>query len=325
MTVGLTPYITPTMLKAANFGISWTTFPTTGASDPERTAALLEVCSTVTSEMDTIANLTLRATVDTESEYGPDWIITLLPNGWSRFRLANWPITQIVGAQVSPASTVPPAWLTVPIEAIQTEHAALANPDAIIPNGASPGATAALLAPGYVNWSNGRKGWLVQVTTINGFPVSGITQTAVAGATSIHVDDVTGWWNPTVSLGGRGTIYDPPFREVVEIVGAHSDDGSSELGISGPGVLTLSQGLQFTHAPSAGGAEGPDQRVLLSSMPPALIQAAQYLSIHYGLIRGTTAAVVQTGRSMVSTSGLKGAMDWYEQATRIVERFGRVL
>jgi hypothetical protein len=325
MTIGLTPYITPAMLLNSNFGISWKSFPANGSSDPEQTAALLDVCSVVTSEMDTIANLTLRATVDTETEYGPDWIITMLPNGWSRFRLSNWPITQIVGAQVSPSSAVPPNWTTIPIDAIQTEHAALPNQDSIIPSGASPGATAALLAPGYVDWSNGRKGWLVQVTTINGFPMAGIDQTAAVGSKSIHVDDVTGWWNPTVSLGGRGVIYDPPFREVIEVVGAKQDDGSTVLGISGPGTLTLSQGLQFTHTPLVGSTTSADQRILVSSMPPALVQAGQYLSVHYGLIRGTTAAVVQTGRGQVMTSGLKGAMDWYTQAERIIERFGRVL
>jgi hypothetical protein len=325
MTVGLTPYITPAILMSSSLGISWNTFPSNGTDNASRVATLLDICSIVTSEMDTIANLTLRATVDTETEYGPDWIITILPNGWARFRLSNWPITQIVSAQVSPASSVPPSWVTVPINAIQTEHAALPNQDSIIPSGASPGATAALIGPGYINWSNGRKGWVAQITTINGFPVAGLDQTATQGSTTIHVDDVTGWWNPTVGLGARGVIYDYPYRETVEILGASQDDGSSVLGISGPGTLTLSQGLQFTHTPSIGVTNTPDQRILLSSMPPALIQAANYLAVHYGLIRGTTAAVVQTGRGQVTTSGLKGAMDWYEQASRIIERFGRVL
>jgi hypothetical protein len=331
--VGLTPYITPQMLLNSNFGISWTSFPANGASEPERIAALLDVCWTVTGEMDTIANLTLRATIDTETEFGPDWIITVLPNDWVRFRLSNWPITQFVSSQVSPAWASPPQWTEIPLTAMQTEHAALPVTGSTIPSGSGPGPTAALIAPGYVDWRNGRKGYLVQVTSINGFPTTGIDVAAKKGEKKLHVDDVTGWWNQSAGGGARGTIYDPPFREVVEVIDADEDgdtdsgDESSDddMGISGPGHLYLADGLQFDHTPSVGSTSQSDQRILMTSMPPALIQAGHYLAVHYGLIRGTTAAVVQSGRGMVTTTGFKGAMDWYEQASRIIERYGRVL
>lgn len=315
----LTPYITPTMLLANSYGISWNTFPKPGASEPEQVAAQLDICWTVTSTMDTLANQALRATVDTEAEFGPDFVVTVLRNGWARFRLSHWPISQLVSAQVSPAGSVPPQWLTIPTNALQTEHQGLPPAGTIVPDGAGPGPTAALIAPGYVTWALGRKGYYVQVTSVNGFPTCGIDQPAVAGDTSLHVDDITGWWNGTA--GARGTIYDPPFRETVTVSGVTPDTTGA---LQGPGTLTLANPLKFPHTPVVDQPQQPDEKVLLSSMPQSLIQAGYYLATHYGLIRGSTAGVVQTVRGQGTSASPRSANDWYEQAQRIIERYGRV-
>jgi hypothetical protein len=319
MTIGLTPYLTPQMLLSSNYGISWGTFPRVGATPAEQVSAQLDICHTVTAEMDTLASLTLRATVDPEMEFGPDFIITILPNGWARFRLSNWPILQVVSAQVSPASSTPPTWTSIPSTSLTTEHAGLSLTGSIVPSGAGPGPTAVLIAPNYVDWQNGRKGYLVQVTTINGFPVAGMDATVHAGDHSIHVDDITGWWNGT--SGARGTIYDPPYREPVVVGGATPDTAGA---ISGPGTLTLTSPLQFSHTPSVGGLYQADQRILLSAMPSALLQAGFYLATYYGLIRGATGAVVQAARGQAAPSGVKAAGTWREAAIAILERYARV-
>ena len=318
---GLTPYLTPAMLLSTSYGISWKTFPTQGASAPDQLAAQLDICAAVTSTMDTLANQTLRANLDIEQVFGPDFVITILPNGWVRFRLSHWPILQLVSARWSSAGNAPPTWSNIPVAGMITEHAGLPTYGTTVPAGAGPGPTAALIPPGYIDWSNGRKGYLVQITSVNGFPVAGIDMDAVAGATTIHVDDITGWYNSTLGQGARGTIFDPPWRETVTVAGATPDTAGV---MQGPGTLTLTSGLQFEHSPSIDQTMEANQTILLSAMPQALIQAGFYLATHFGLIRGATAAVQQSSRGQVTTSGMAGAMDWYARAEKIIERYGRV-
>ena len=319
MTEGLTPYISPAMLLSSALGISWKTFPRPGASDPEVIASLLDICWALTSDMDTIANMTLRATQDTETELGPDFIITLKSNGWARFRMTTWPILYLVSGEVSPASSNPPTWNPIPASALIPEHSGLPHTGSLVPS-VSPGPTAAMIAPGYVDFNNGRNGYLVSITTLSGWPVCGIDVAASAGASTIHVDDIAGWYLSGTG-GSRGVIYDPPLREVVTPNGVTPDVTGA---ITGPGTLSLSNPLQFTHTPNVGGIAQADQRILLSAMPPALIQAGYYFGNHYGLMRGATAAVMQSARGGAAPSSLKAANDWYEMGVKQVSRFARV-
>ena len=315
----LSPYVTPAMLLATNYGISWNTFPKQGSSDADQVSAQLEICWAVTSTMDTMANQTLRADLDLEQEFGPDFTIAVQSNGWTRFRLSHWPILQLVGAQYSLAGSNPPSWTTIPPTALVTEHNALPAYGTIVPDAAGPGPTAALIAPGYVGWNNGRKGYYIQVSVISGFPVAGIDTAAAVGATSIHVDDITGWWNGTA--GARGTIYDPPYREAVTCSGVTPDTVGA---IAGPGTLALATPLQFAHNPIIGRANTPNQKVLLSAMPQALLQAGYYLATHYGLMRGATAAVMQSGTGQITMKGMSGAQDWYDRAEKVISHYARV-
>ena len=318
MTIGLTPYITPALLLENNFGIDWASFPKPGASTAAQVSAQLDICTQVTSEMDALS-LTLRANIDTETEQGPDFIITTRANRWARFRLSNWPVIQVLSAQVSPSSATPPNWTSIPLNSLMTDHAGITVGGNIIPSGSAPGPSAVLIGPGYVDWSNGRNGYLVQVSTITGFPTCGIDVTALAGATSIHVDDITGWWDG--ANGAFGTIYDPPYREPAMVAGVTPDTVGT---VSGPGTLTLSQGLQFSHYPQVNVAGQADQRILFTTFPATLLQAGYYLAIYYGLIRGATGAVMQSSRGQTSPSGMKSANDWHDRAVEILSRFARV-
>jgi len=309
------------MLLATGIGIDWSSFPTEGASVPDQVSAQQEICATVTSTLDSMANQTLRATVDVEQEFGPDFIITILPNGWARFRLSHWPILQLVSAQYCVSGgAAPVTWTPIPANALMMEHSGLPVTGTIVPSGPGPNPTAALIGPGYINWYNGRKGWLLQVTSINGFPVAGIDEATIVGATSVHVDDIGGWWNGTA--GARGIIFDPPWRESATCAGSTPDVTGA---INGPGTLTLANPLQFPHRPSVGLDNTPSQKILLSAMPHGIIQAGYYLATHYGLIRGATAAVMQSSRGQVITSGMRGAMDWYGLAEKAMEPYARAV
>ena len=318
MTIGQTTYLTPAMLLSTNYGVDWTTFPKPGSLYPAQVAAQQDMCAQVSSEMDTFST-TLRATVNTEQEQGPDFLITTRANGWARMRLVNWPILQIVSGQVSPSSSVPPTWTAIPSTALVTEHLALHPTGSIVPASSGPGPTAVLIAPGYVDWRNGRNGYVVQVTTISGFPVAGIDVAAHAGDLSVHVDDITGWWNGTA--GARGTIFDPPYREMATVAGVTPDVAGA---ISGPGTLTLATPLQFPHIPITGVGQA-DQRILFSAMPSALINAGLYLATYYGLVRGSTAGVMQSARGQTVPSGVKAAGSWREAALELLKPYARVL
>jgi hypothetical protein len=269
--------------------------------------------------MDTMANSILRASIDMEDEFGPDFTITILPNGWARFRFpAN--ILQIISARYSYAgSSNPPSWTDIPLDALTTEHNIVSPTGTIVP-AAATGPNAILIAPGYVTWAAGRKGYRVQATTLCGYPVAGIDQTALAGATSIHVDDITGWWNGTA--GARGTIFDPPYRESATVSGVTPDVPGAT---SGPGTLSLTAGLRFTHTPIVGNPVVADQKILFSTMPQALMQAGYYLATHFGLIRGATASIMQSARGQVVTTGMEGAQSWYDRAEKVIERYARTL
>jgi hypothetical protein len=305
------------MLLENNNGVDWTTFPKPGATLAAQIAAQESICARVTSEMDALAQ-TLRATVNVEQEQGPDFAVTTRSNGWVRFRSANWPIIQIVGAQCCSSGLVPPTWTSIPVAALMTEHTGLPATGSIVPTGAT-GPTAILIGPGYVDWANGRNGYLIQITTISGFPVAGIDVAANAGDHFIHVDDITGWWNGTA--GARGIIYDSPYREEAVVAGATPDVTGA---ITGPGTLLLTQALSFNHVPIVGPYQ-PAQRVLFSAMPSALITAGLYLATYYGLVRGATGAVMQSSRGVSAPSGKQGANTWRDDAKEILSRWARSL
>lgn len=267
--------------------------------------------------MDSLATMSLRAFVDTESDFGPDLVVQVLQNGWVRYRFPTSPILQIVSAAYAYASDVTATWNEIPADQCTTEHAAIVPTGSIVPS-TPTGPTSILLPPGYIDWRAGRNGYRLRVSAICGFPVAGIDEAAAVGATSIHVDDITGWWNGVA--GARGTIYDAPAREGIAVTGSTPDVTGA---VSGPGTLALATGLQFAHTPVVGQGNVADQNVLLSAMPSALRQAAAYLATHYGLIRGATASVMQTARGQVVTTGMAGAQDWYDRAEKSIARWGR--
>ncbi len=267
--------------------------------------------------MDTVANEVLRAHIDVEDEFGPDYSITIMPNGWARLRFPSMdPILQVVSAQVcSSGAFSNPVWTQIPLDQIETEHNLISPYGTTIPV-AGTGPTSVLIPPGYVSWVNGRKGFHLQVGAILGYPNSGIDQSANAAATTIHVDDITGW------VGARGTIYDPPRRETVLVTAATPDTTGA---ISGPGTLTLSAGLKYAHAVTTGNPDLPDQTILISTMPQALRQAGMYFAVHYGLIRGSSAAIMQAGRGQVVTAGVQTAQDWHALGQAEIKRWAQVL
>lgn len=273
---GLTPYITPQVLLNAPTGISWSTIPSLEASPAAQWGEQYNICARATSMVDAATNNILRSTIDQERMYVPDFRGTV--NRYTqvaRVELSRFPVTQVLGGQVSNAAQFPPQWQPIPATAFMVEKPPIGLYGTSVPSSSAYGGQAVMIAPGYVSWFNGRQGYVLEVTYVNGWPHTSLTAGATAGAMAIQVDDCTGWAPVQAGqAGARGVVFDATNQETVSCTGASAQ--------SGPGILTLSAPLSYTHA----------QGVMISTLPSQIIEAAILYATAEALIRGATATAI---------------------------------
>ena len=257
------------MLISAPTGIAWSTVPFPKASPQQQLAEQTNICNRVTAEIDAYCNQVLRSTIDIEERDGPDYTITVSRRG-ARMALSRWPILSIISAQYCGSAVFPRSWITIPTNMLALEYSTPGVFGSAAPDDAAAGPNAMIIAPGYLDWSNGRNGWRLQVTYVNGWPHCGLTQPSVAGATSLQVDDCTGWANII------GTVYDGDSTESATVLSASAT--------TGPGTLTLSRSLTYAH---------PAGRIF-TALPGNIQQAAIFFAMAQALTRGTTATTVQS-------------------------------
>jgi len=288
----LTPYITPQILLNAPTGISWKTIPAIDATPAEQAAEQMNLCQRATSMVETCTNNILRATVDTESLYGPDFRITVNRDTYvTRAELSRYPVTQVLGGQSSYAGAFPPQWTVIPASQFAIERPVIGIYGSSAPSNSGDGGQSVLIAPGYVDWFYGRRGYLLQVTYINGWPHCSLTAAVTAGSSTIEVDDCTGW--APVTAGGQGAggiILDGDDQEAATVTAATAQ--------SGPGTLTLGAPLSFGH-----GAQ-----VVFTTFPQQVILAAIFFATAQALVRGATATTIQS----ISGTGQATASGHYE-------------
>lgn len=277
-----TAYLTPDLLRRAPTGIDWTTIPNNRSSPIEQQAEQANMCLRATSLINGAANQPLRATQDVEFFNGPDWLVTVQnQTGVGRVMCSRWPILQVISAKVSPAFQFPRQWTTIAASQLDIEKPPLGLFGASQAADAAEGGQAVLLAPGVINWWQGRNGWRIQIVYINGWPHTSITAAADEGATTISVDDCTGWapslYDPEDPGGGAtGIVYDGMQQEVVNCVASSVT--------TGPGTLTLSSPLSWPH----------DAGTLVTTLPTSVINACIDLCSAMALERGATATTVQS-------------------------------
>jgi hypothetical protein len=285
----LTPYITPQILLNAPTGISWKTIPSTGATAAEQAAEQMNLCMRATSMVEAFTNNILRATIDTETLYGPDFRITINRNtGVTRCELSRYPVTQVLSGQFSNAASFPPQWVAIAQDQFAIDRPVIGIYGSSAPSNAGDGGQSVYVAPGNISWANGRLGYQLQMTYVNGWPHCSLTAAVVSGATTIQVDDCTGW--APVTSGGQGAtgvIFDGDDQEVVTVTAATAQ--------SGPGTLTLGTGLSFGH-----GAQ-----VVVSTFPQQVMLAAIFFATAQALVRGATATTIQaiSGTGQATASG----------------------
>lgn len=310
-----TPYITPEVLLNAPTGASWEIVPEPGADSEAQAAELTAICWRATSIVDTYCNQVLRATVDTEPLTGPGARVGLIPGtDITRLVMKRWPVTQILAIATSPARSFPRVWSVVPTGQYDIEHP-LINSLTDTASATTPdGGWSIVVAPGYVppRWQCGRNSTRVQVSYTNGWPHTSLTQPAAAGATVLHVDDVTGF------AGAQAFVYDGAVTEPVAVLSATATTplqlpngvGTAQ---TGPGTITLATGLANPHGTG----------VVVSSLPANVIWAAALAAASQALEAGITGLTVASTPGAESEGG-HGVEDLVTEYEVLLQPFRRI-
>lgn len=300
--LGLTPYISPATLTQASTGVDYSSIPATPNFDPQaNNSELWNICQRATAMADQYCNQVLRATLDTEVMRGPDYRVTVGPQAggayptpyWgnagsnARMIMSRWPVLAVNGIKVSP-NNFPRNWVTVPANNYEPELPPYGIFNSVAPGDDAYGGQAIIMGAGYVGWNYGRNGYVLQVSYTNGWPHTSLTTVAPAGAETISVADTTGWavsnYEDTVT-GATGVFKDGGQQEAGSVVSASTT--------SGPGTLTLSSPLQFTHQ---GG-------VVFSTLPGAIEQACILFGAGQALVRGATTTTIHAIGGHAQSSG----------------------
>ncbi|MBT8160993.1 MULTISPECIES: hypothetical protein [Arthrobacter] len=294
------PYITPAMLIAAPTGISWSTIPTPRASPEQQLAEQLNICMRATAAVDDYVSTPLRATIDTETLFGPgDMRFQIRPNGTCWLVLSRPPVVSVLSGQYSASASFPPAWTPLDASKFKVYKPIMGLYGTSVPGTTDTGGQAVLMAPGVVSGSRGSVE--VQVTYMNGWPHTQLMAAANVGDTTIQIDDVTGW------LGACGTIRDSVGQEAA-VVTAVSPTVTGSL--SGPGTLTLAAPLANAHPVGT----------LFTTIPESVVSAAILYAVSEALVRGAT-AVSAPGGSGSSGGGSKSIDQYTSEAELKIHRF----
>ncbi len=305
-----TPYVTPEMLVAAATGISWSTIGgTTRPTVEQQYAEQLNICRRASSLASGAVNQPLHATIDAETLTGPGDFRFQLENNTGRaiMLLSRSPVTSVLGGQWTPAAAFPPQYTTIAANMFRIKDPVIGIYGTTSPGGSGDGGQQIYMAPGIVTWLFGRMAYDVTVSYINGWPHASLTAPAAVGATTIQVDDCTGWGPPTgLTSGATGVVYDGGQQEVVTCTAASV--------ASGPGTLTLKNGLYYAHSFGT----------MVSTLPGSIQQATILYAVSQALTRGATATTVQAIPGSSVGPGATASM-FAEEARKMLAPYRRVL
>lgn len=302
------PYVSPAVLLNSPTGIDWESIPDFGSSDAQQYTEALNLCQRASAAIDAYCQTALRATINTETVYGPgDTRCASLPDGTMRLMMSRPPVVSVIGGTVAPRASFPigSGATTIPANMMAPEKPVTGIYGTNSPGPVGESGQAIIVAPGYGSWANGRMGLKFSITYMNGYPHCSITEDYPAGTSAIHVDDITGMVGHNtgqVAEGAFCTFYaaDDAVQESNSVLSVSPDtDGA----ISGPGTLTLAYPTSYPHSSGE----------LFSSLPATVQQACILMATSMALVRGGTStsiqsinpSVVGSGQSDMSPSGLK--------------------
>jgi len=277
-----------------------------------------------TSRVDGYCSQVLRATLDTELLHGPDYRVTVGPASGGRYPtpywgasaalnarliLSRWPVLSVTNVLTCPNNLWPRTWSTVPTSYYEPEVPTIGLYNTVAPSGAVDGGQAILVGGGYINWDYGRNGWAVQVQYVNGWPHASLTSAVAAGATSLPVNDCTGWAVENyfdTYTGATGRIDDSGQQEAIHVTATSVT--------AGPGTLTLSSAISYPH----------EAGVLVTTMPASVQQACIYFAAAEALTRGATSTTIHAVGGGAQSSD-KGAEDLIAEGELLLHAYRRTV
>jgi hypothetical protein len=308
------PYLSIQELITAPTGIDWASIPKRGATAQAQLIEQTQLCLRVSDRMDELASQLLACSVDTQEEQGPDFYLTVdNSTGEGRLICARWPVLNIVSGQWAPAAAYQqggPPWTPIQTWQMRTEGVLLGELGSLAPGASSAGPYVIRIAPGVIDWSNGRRGCRVQVQYENGWPNAFVQASAgkpngpAAGDSTIHVDDIAGW------AGVAGRVYDGELTESVTATSVTPDTAGA---ISGSGLLNLGAPLVNAHAPG----------VRVSAMPATFQWCGLLIATAQALTRGATAITGPSTKGTITGSG-KSIEDLMVEAEGIILAYARL-
>ena len=257
-------------------------------------AEIWNLCARATSRVDGYVNQTLRATLDTELVWGPDYRVTVGPASggayptpyWgntgaqnAKIILSRWPVLEVTQVQTCPSNRWPQQWTALPSGYAAPLVPPIGVYGSVSPGGSAEGSQTIIVGGGYINWGLGRNGWAIQVTYINGWPHTSLTSAVDAGVTSLPVNDCTGWAITSyygTYTGATGTIEDSGQQEAIHV--------TSTSVTAGPGNLTLSSATNYPHAAGT----------IVTTMPQTIQQACILFCTAEALTRGATSTTIHS-------------------------------
>jgi hypothetical protein len=287
-------------------------------------AEIWNMVNRATARTDSYVNQVLRATADVELLHGPDFRVTVGPASggsiltpyWgasapqnARMIMSRWPILQVTSVKVCPNNLWPRSWTAVTSGYYEPEVPPVGLLNTVSPAAAAEGGQAILVGGGFIDWSYGRNGYAIEVTYVNGWPHASLTSAVAAGATTLPVNDCTGWGISNyfgTYTGATGVIEDGGQQE--------SFHAASASVASGPGNLTLSQAITYPH--QAG--------TVVTTMPASIQQACIYFATAEALTRGATSTTIHAVGG-ASQSSDKGAEDLIAEGELLLHAFRRTI
>jgi len=305
------------MLINAPTGVSWNTIPGLNASGAEQVVQALNLCARATSTIDAYLELPLRATINTETVYGPgDERCQLRRDGTARLLLSRPPVVEVISGVMRLAAQFPKVGGNViPANMMAPEKPVMSIYGSVSPGSVAEVGQAVIVAPGYLSYAGGRMGTEMVITYLNGYPHTQLTANVAAGAQDILVDDITGMVSQLTGAGAFCTLYsgDDAIQEAAVVASVTPATAGM---IAGPGTLHLTAPLAYSHR--AGD--------LFTTLPATVQQAAILMASSMALQRGATATVVQSfggGANRGGAAGINSA-DLANEAEVLIHPYKRV-
>jgi hypothetical protein len=216
-----TPYVLPQMLRNSPMGIDWTSVGDVQTTPLDNLAALIDVCSVASGDVDRFCVQMLRATTDTESLEGPTYRLTVAnQTGVGQGITSHWPVIAVLGGRVTPSAAYPRTWTNIAANMFSISASLHAPTEgSMVGDSGGDGMNQFRVAPGYVTWATGRNGVTLEVVYQNGWPHAGIlpalstTLSTTGGQTQISVGSTSGL---SVGLPVSDLLGAIPYGTVIE-------------------------------------------------------------------------------------------------------------